>query len=290
MALWVSLRGPGLMIKRPIIGISCCLRSIAFGDYPPTPHHTVFHKYVDFIVRQLKAVPILLPATREIANNPDGYTALISRLDGVLLTGSPSNIGVRWQQGELRRISPVGLADYERDFTTFRLIHNCVDAGVPLLGICRGMQEINVAFGGELHNEIHSLEGFLDHRSDKSLPYERRYDPRHSVKVLEGTLLEHLLRNQSVSNRVFDVNSLHGQGIALVGQNIAVEAVAEDGIIEAISLSSASAFTMGVQWHIEWADNDRPLDLCISNAFRTACEERLHTNEGKSEGSYDYRT
>ncbi|MGS0628467.1 MULTISPECIES: gamma-glutamyl-gamma-aminobutyrate hydrolase family protein [Photorhabdus] len=115
MALLVNLRGPGLMIKRPIVGVSCCLRSIAFGDYPPTPHHTVFHKYVDFVVRQLKAVPILLPATPEIANSPDGYNSLISRLDGVLLTGSPSNVGVRWQKGKFTRILPVGLADHERD-------------------------------------------------------------------------------------------------------------------------------------------------------------------------------
>ncbi|CAQ84648.1 MULTISPECIES: gamma-glutamyl-gamma-aminobutyrate hydrolase family protein [Photorhabdus] len=143
------------------------------------------------------------------------------------------------------------------------------------------MKEINVAFGGELHNKIYSLEGFLDHRSDKSLPYEKRYESRHAVEILEGTLLEYLLCDQGVDNRVFDVNSLHSQGIALAGQNIAIEAVAEDEVIEAISLSSASAFTMGVQWHIEWADNDQPLDLCISNAFRTACEERLHTNDGK---------
>ncbi|MFV8907665.1 gamma-glutamyl-gamma-aminobutyrate hydrolase family protein [Serratia fonticola] len=268
------------MIKKPIIGVSCCLRYIPFGDYPPTPHHTVFHKYIDYVLKQLHAVPVLIPAIPEIANGANGFISLVKMLDGVLLTGSPSNVGVRLQQGELRNIVPVGISDNERDITTFRLIHDCLNEGVPLLGICRGMQEINVAFGGGLYDELHVLEGYLDHRSDKSLPYDKRYSPRHSVKIIEGRLLDGLLRNEGLDDRCFNVNSLHGQGISQVGEGVQIEALSEDGVIEAISLSTARVLTLGVQWHIEWAEDVQLLDCCISNAFKNACEERFSTHRG----------
>lgn len=263
------------MTKKPIIGISCCLRSIAFGDYPPTPHHTVFHKYVDFVTAQLQAVPVLLPPTPELAVDEGGYRSLVARLDGVLLTGSPSNVGVRWRPDGFTRIVPKGSADHARDLTATRLIRDCVESGVPVLGICRGMQEINVTFGGDLYDELHNERGYRDHRSDKSLPYEQRYLPRHAVRVAKGSALDGMLRAVGTDNEVFNVNSLHGQGVSRLGDGISVEAVADDGVIEAISVQAAPAFAVGVQWHIEWSAEDHTLDRCISSAFRAACQARL---------------
>lgn len=265
------------MRNRPVIGVSCCLRSIAFNDYPPTPHHTVFHKYVDFVTDRLQAIPVLLPPT-SLAATDEGYQSLVRRLDGLLLTGSPSNVGMRWTPDGFTSIVPKGSADHARDLMVIHLIRDCLEIGVPILGICRGMQEINVTLGGSLHDEIHSLPGCRDHRSDKSLPYERRYSPRHSVRVEVGSLLSELLKIRGVSGLSFDVNSLHGQGVSKLGTGIVVEAVADDGVVEAISVGTARAFAVGVQWHIEWASDEQLLDQCVISAFKAACEAKAESS------------
>jgi len=259
---------------RPIVGISCCLRSLAFGDYPATPHHTVFHKYVDYVVNKVGAVPVLLPATPGIAQGEAGYETLVERLDGILLTGSPSNVGIRKRPAGISAVEPLGTADHARDYTTNRLIHDCVAARVPLLGICRGMQEINVAFGGDLHPEVHAVPGFLDHRSDKTLPYQQRYLPRHEVHTAPGSLLARMLEAGGVPGDVFLVNSLHGQGVSTLGEGVAAQAMATDGVVEAIAAPSVASFLLGVQWHIEWSEDAQPLDKSITAAFRAACIER----------------
>jgi putative glutamine amidotransferase len=147
---------------------------------------------------------------------------------------------------------------------------------VPILGICRGMQEMNVAFGGDLFDELHAVQGHRDHRSDKSLPYDQRYMPRHPVHVIDGTSLKDILCSVGVRETSFAVNSLHGQGISRLGDRIVVQATADDGVIEAVAVESARAFAFGVQWHIEWSSDAQVLDACVTRAFKAACEARLH--------------
>jgi putative glutamine amidotransferase len=260
------------MSERPVVGISCCLRDLAFGDYPPTGHHVVFHKYVDYVIHRVRALPILIPAIPEIASDLDDF---LSRLDGVLLTGSPSNVGVRTGvNGVIEKIVPLGTADYARDITTSRLIRSCVATSVPVLGICRGMQEINVCLGGNLHDELHKVPGHLDHRSNKSLPYQERYAVGHPIDLISDSWLEYLLRSHRTHEKRLHVNSLHGQGVSQLGQGVVPQALAEDGVIEAIRVETAPAFTVGVQWHIEWAAEDSVLDAGITRAFQNACAER----------------
>lgn len=267
------------MTRRPVIGISCCLRSLVFGDYPPTPHHVVFHKYVDYVTERLDGIALLLPAVPG-AGVLCGWRELVSRIDGVLLTGSPSNVGLRRGAKGFERISPKGSPDYARDETTIKLVQQCLDSGVPVLGICRGMQEINIALGGGLHEELWAVEGFQDHRSDKTLPFQQRYQPRHSVSVIQDSMLDDLLKAAGTGITKFDVNSLHGQGVSTLGDGVSVQARSSDGVIEAIAVREAAAFTMGVQWHIEWGDDDQMLDGFVTAAFRTACYAAVNKRAG----------
>lgn len=259
---------------RPVVGISCCLRGIAFGDYPPTPHHTVFHKYVDYVLNELQAVPVLIAATPTLGGPSGALSRLADRLDGVLFTGSPSNVGLRRRGEELTEINPVGQTDRARDETTHWLIRHCLSKGVPMLGICRGMQEMNVACGGELHQQVHELSGFEDHRSNKSLPFQERYKARHVIRVEEGSYLSSLIERSGRAGLEQRVNSLHSQAVSHLGNGVAIQASSEDGVTEAITLTGARDFAMGVQWHIEWGESASDLDGVISAAFRAACVAR----------------
>ncbi len=264
------------MKPQPVVGVSCCLRSIAFGDYPATPHHTVFHKYIDYVCDVLGAVPVLLPAVPDVAAVPGALSSLLQRLDGILLTGSPSNVGVRRLEGEFSKIEPRGTADHARDFTTMRLIQGALAARIPVLGICRGMQELNVALGGDLHEEVHAVEGNIDHRSDKTLPYDQRYQPRHRLRLVQGSRLHALVRAAGLMQDEFEVNSLHGQGVSRIPHGLSAQAYADDGLAEAIALDG-DQFALGVQWHLEWMDRTRPLEAAITAGFRDACLSRLAT-------------
>ena len=256
---------------RPVVGISCCLRNIAFGDYPPLGHHTVFHRYVDYAVGALDVVPVLVPA---LSSAGDSMSWLADRLDGVLLTGSPSNVGVRMDDGLARYIQPVGQPDHARDATTASLIERCLAQGIPVLGICRGLQELNVARGGALHEELHSMDRHRDHRSDKTLDPESRYGPAHPLNVT-GATLQRILHDSGWSGRPPLVNSLHSQGASTLGRGVVCEATADDGVIEAISIPGAAGFALGVQWHIEWGASTEGLDGAISRAFAAACVQRM---------------
>lgn len=260
----------------PVIGVSCCLRSIAFGDYPPTPHHTVFHKYVDYVTDRVGAIPVLLPAIPEVSSIHSGLAGIIERLDGLLLTGSPSNVGVRKEGFSFTRIQPRGTADHARDLTTLPLILGCLERQVPVLGICRGMQEMNVSLGGDLHEELHAIAGNMDHRSNKQLPYDQRYQPRHALRLVKNSRLEGLARGAGVHAAELRVNSLHAQGVARLGVGMLPQAYAEDGVLEAIAVED-HPFALGVQWHIEWMDRSSPLDSAITAGFRAACMQRLRS-------------
>lgn len=229
--------------------------------------HAVLDGYVDALARVAKVLPLIVPAHDE---GIDSET-LISTIDGFLLTGSPSNVAAeRYGAAPLPATTTV---DPDRDAVSLRLLPAMIEAGVPFLGICRGFQELNVAFGGSLARAVHEEPGRLDHREgDHDRPLSRWYEDRHAIHIAAGGCLADL---SSQATTVM-VNSLHHQGIEKLGAGLRVEARAPDGLIEAISVESAAQFTLGVQWHPEMRVNDSPLAQAIFTAFGDACRIRQH--------------
>jgi len=202
---------------------------------------------------------------------------LAGRLDGLLLTGSPSNVEPHRYGGAPSR--PGTAHDPLRDATTLPLIDAALADGLPLFALCRGHQELNVALGGTLHQTLHELDGKADHRSDKAAPYDERYRERHPVTLTPGGVLHGLAGG---AGRVM-VNSLHAQAIDRLADRLAVEAVSDDGVIEAASVRGAEAFALSVQWHpehpiaLEW-----PLSRAMFAAFGEACRQRRAMRAGAS--------
>ncbi|HEX2525029.1 MAG TPA: gamma-glutamyl-gamma-aminobutyrate hydrolase family protein [Geminicoccus sp.] len=244
----------------PLIGVTACLRPSEDG----TGLHQVVGKYVDAVVQATGGVPVLIPTIGPAAD-PD---LLVERLDGLLLTGSPSNVWPENYGGCAPR--PDNLADRERDATTLPLIRKAVAQGLPLFAICRGIQELNVALGGSLHQHVHEVPGRTDHRSQKDRPQPMRYGPRHPVALTPGGMLQQILGGA----QEIQVNSLHGQCIDRLAEGLRIEAVAPDGTPEAVSLPGAPGFVLGVQWHPEWRVMENPDSVRMFGAFADACRAR----------------
>lgn len=241
--------------KRPIVGIPACIK--VPGELP---FHSVGTKYIDAVMHAAECIPLILPA---IGSQQDIQT-ILNLVDGILLTGSTSNVHpARYGQPFSK---PDMHLDEARDATTFPLITAAIDAGKPLLGICRGFQELNVAFGGTLHQAVHALENAMDHREPPG-PIEVQYAPAHVVKLVQHGFLQRLLGGVSE----ITVNSLHSQGIDQLGHDLIVEATAPDGLIEAIRVSNARNFALAVQWHPEWKVLENAQSLAIFKAFGGAC-------------------
>jgi len=226
--------------------------------------HAGFHGYVHAVATVGGALPLLLPSAPEALD----ADTLIATVDGVLLTGSPSNVDpARYDAPQPH--APM-LLDRERDATILPLLPRLVEAGVPLLAVCRGFQELNVVYGGTLHPAIHTLPNRMDHREgDHQRPIERWYDDSHALHVAPGGRLAEL-----VGERPLHVNSLHHQGIDRLGQGLRVEATAPDGLVEAFSVAGAPGFTLAVQWHPEMRVGDCPLARALFSAFGEACRAR----------------
>ena len=246
------------MSQQPLIGVTACSKLI--GQHP---FHIVGDKYLRAVALGAGGLPLAIPAMPEVLD----LAALLERLDGVLLTGSPSNVEPHHYQGPAS--APGTPHDPARDGLTLPLIRAAVAAGVPLLGICRGFQEMNVAFGGSLHQRVHEAGPFMDHREDHEAPLEVQYGLRHPLLVQPGGLLDALGLGPQ-----FEVNSVHGQGVERLGAGLRVEGVAPDGLIEAFSVADAPAFALGVQWHPEWRVTEHPAYLAIFRAFGDACRAR----------------
>jgi putative glutamine amidotransferase len=256
------------MIKKsppPLIGIPCCRREI--ND---TPFHAVAEKYVTAITDTGGALPLLIPAVGPRFDVEE----LVDRVDGLLITGSPSNVEPHHYEGPP---SVPGTAhDPERDATTLPLIRLAVARGVPILAICRGIQELNVALGGTLHQRLYEVEGRMDHRTPKGPPIEVRYSHQaHPVKLTPGGLLHRLAGTAEPM-----VNSLHSQGIDRLAPGLVVEAVAPDGQIEAVRLPDAE-FVVGVQWHPEFAVRQHPFSLRLFEVFAEAYRARAAERGGR---------
>jgi putative glutamine amidotransferase len=187
--------------------------------------------------------------------------AVLDRIDGLLLSGSPSNVHPDHYAGGESRTPD--LHDLERDATTLRLIPEAVARGIPVLAICRGIQELNVALGGTLYQAVHTEPGRFDHRGLGDT-MEQRYTPRHLV-TLSGEMA------RMVGAGTILVNSLHGQAVDQVAPGLVVEAVAPDGTIEAVRAPATPGWVVGVQWHPEWGYADDTASLAIFRAFGEAC-------------------
>jgi putative glutamine amidotransferase len=239
----------------PFIGIPCCLRTIN-----ERPFHTASDRYPNAIIDAAGGLPILIPS---IGPKID-CGALLDRLDGLLLTGSPSNVEPSHYGGPPSREGT--LHDPDRDATTLPLIREAVRRDMPVLAICRGIQELNVALGGTLHQRIFEMPDRFNHRRRKGpMTLDERYGPAHSVKLFEGGRLVELAGADELM-----VNSLHGQGIDRPAPDLFVEAVAPDGQIEAVSLPGAR-FVVGVQWHPEYKALENPFSRTLFAAFAQAC-------------------
>ena len=246
------------MSRQPLIGVTACSKEIGLH-----PFHIVGDKYVRAIAVAAGGLPLVIPAMAELIDT----ASLLEHLDGLLLTGSPSNVEPHHYQGPAS--APGSPRDPARDALTLPLIHAAVDAGVPLLGICRGFQEMNVAFGGSLHQRVHEAGPYMDHRENQDAPLEVQYGLRHPLHVQPGGLLEGLGLGPQ-----FEVNSVHGQGVERLALGLRVEGLAPDGLVEAFSVEGARSFALGVQWHPEWQVAEHPAYLAIFRAFGAACRER----------------
>jgi putative glutamine amidotransferase len=254
--------------RRPLVGVTACFKENGRGGW----HHTVGDKYVRAAVQAVGALPVLIPAIGpELGEDAEAMTETLDRLldslDGVLLTGSPSNVEPHHYSGEQSREGTAH--DPARDATTLPLIRHCLDRGVPLFAICRGLQEVNVALGGTLHQLVHEVEGRRDHRSPKSSDVDVNYGPAHDIEIIDGGLLHRLLGERRVR-----VNSLHAQGVDRLAPRARLEALAEDGQVEAFSVPDAPAFALALQWHPEHRALENPVSMKLFDAFAAACRSR----------------
>jgi putative glutamine amidotransferase len=244
-------------MRRPIVLVTACAREVGSHSY-----HAVQFKYVDAIVQASGCVPLVLPALGEATD----METVLAACDGILLTGSVSNVNPAFYGATVH--DPSLPQDHARDATTLPLIRAAVKRGIPILALCRGFQEMNVAFGGTLHQSVQEVEGMMDHREDNKAPLEKQYAPAHPLELSAGGQLEKILQKNAIV-----VNSLHGQGINRLAPNLVVEARAEDGLIEAFSVAGAKSFALAVQWHPEWQAAQNPDSLRLFRAFGDACRD-----------------
>jgi putative glutamine amidotransferase len=226
------------------------------------PFHATGEKYLTALVGVARVWPLVLPAFGEQYDVKE-LTRICS---GILLTGSISNVEPSRYGGSGLDCPPY---DPARDRTTLPLITAALDAGLPLLAICRGYQELNVALGGTLTERIHDLPGRLDHRAPTEGAAEVLYGPSHEVRLTPGGVFQKLAGGATT----LAVNSLHWQGIDVKAARLAVEAVAPDGTIEAVRVVDAPGFALGVQWHPEWLALENPFSVALFSAFGDAVRQ-----------------
>jgi len=238
----------------PFVMIPCDNRVIGGHLY-----YALGRKYADAVRLASDCLPLIVPC-----GGASEFLPYLELSDGILLTGSPANVHPSHFGQDVR--DPALPLDEERDSVTLPLVHLAVAHGIPLLAICRGLQEINVAMGGSLHQAIHEVPGKTDHRESTSSDLDEQYGPAHEVDITPGSGLE-----QIVGGRCVTVNSLHGQGIDVLAPGLVAEAVAPDHIIEAVRVAAHPGFSLGVQWHPEWKVLENPVSVRIFRAFGDAC-------------------
>lgn len=224
----------------------------------------VRRKYIDALMRYAGVESVVLPTCGRAPACSNDHPLL--RLDGLLLTGDESNVDPQLLRGATVAGEPHwerGLRDGYRDNAAGEALGMAIRAHMPILGICRGLQELNVYLGGTLHQDLGDA-----HREDLSLPRDRQYDPVHDVRLSPGGELHSLLGRNTIR-----VNSLHGQGIDVLAERLTVEGVAADGLVEAVSVTGAPTFQLGVQWHPEWQVDSDEVGQSLFRRFGSACHD-----------------
>jgi putative glutamine amidotransferase len=217
-------------------------------------------KYLSPLVEFSQCVPLLAPT----CFGTDDLMQYLSMVDGVYLTGAGTNIdpGLYGQPN----LTPEKDMDAQRDLFDLPLIHAALELGLPFFGVCRGMQELNIALGGDLHQKVYATPGLNDHREDGRQEVAQQYADVHSVRLVPQTWFAELMEQPEIA-----VNSLHGQGINTLGKGLQPLAHAQDGLIEAVHLPELSQFTLGVQWHPEWQAAQNRYSVRMFQAFGQAC-------------------
>ena len=245
---------------KPLVGISCCIK--LFGTYGMT-NHAASGTYVRAAEQVVEAIPVLIPAS----GSGKDAEALLSRLDGIILTGSRSNVMPRFYGGPPHAEDTP--EDEDRDQTTLPLIRAAIARGIPVLAICRGLQEMNVALGGTLHQRLQDLPGRLDHSTPLHPDARIRTGKAHGLRVEPGSWLHRI-----VGSGTLMVNSLHNQGIDRLAPGLVADAVAPDGTIEAVRCVNSSGVAVGVQWHPEYDFETDAVSWGIFSAFGDTMRER----------------
>ena len=236
-----------------IVGIPACAKVVDEREVHLTPA-----RYATAVIQGVNALPIMIPPVGE------AMLSLLDCIGGLLVPGSPSNVHPDHYDGG--ESETPDRHDAERDATTLPLIRAAIARGIPVLAICRGIQELNVALGGTLIQRVHDVPGRMDHRGGPGT-LDQRYGPKHPISV-SGQLA------RIVGADEITVNSLHGQAIDRPADGLIVEALAADGTIEAVAYPSAPGFVLGLQWHPEWRFAELPASVAIFRAFGDACRAR----------------
>lgn len=238
-----------------VVGIPACSKQVDGLD-----QFQISQRYCKALSDLCALVPVIIPPLGEI------QLEILNRIDGILLPGSRSNV---WPElyGEKESLTP-DRHDFSRDQTTIPLIKEVLNRQMPLLAICRGVQELNVALGGSLYQQVHQIPGRLDHRAGEG-SLEEKFKPKHLIKV-KGKLAEIWNTDQTM------VNSLHEQAIDRLAKPLICEAKANDDTIEAVRISDISGFALGVQFHPEWDWKTNTNSQKLFKQFANACFEYKH--------------
>lgn len=239
---------------RPVLGVICCNRNI-----DGQAAQSVMTRYLNSSLTYADAAGLLIPAMPELFNARE----VAPRLDGLLLTGTPSNLDPA-RYGELVDDAP-GPFDPDRDEMTSRLVEAMLDLGKPVFGICRGFQELNVAFGGTLRRDMAEHPELMKHHAPPGVGFEDMFSHTHPVALTPGGLLE-----RAYGKGELDIVSVHFQGADKLGDGLKVEARAPDGVVEAVSAEVNGAPVLAVQWHPEWKAHENPESQLFFNLLGRA--------------------
>lgn len=246
---------------RPLVGI---ITGIIQSPERTIPAHGIGDRYILAVRHGSEADPFLIP----VLGDAHDVGVLAGRLDGLFLPGGRANIEPHHFGGE--PFPDDEIRDPVRDATVLPLIRECVERDVPIFGVCRGIQELNVAMGGSLHYRVHQVDGMMDHRMRRDVDdIELKFALRHTVSLAPGSTFEALVEETEPM-----VNSAHGQGIDRLADGLVVEALAPDGIVEGVRVEGSATFACAVQWHAEWNYQEHALSKALFEAFGDAARAR----------------